>query len=389
VRHKKSYFKDPSDKLQGVFKVWVGYNTPNLLRHVREASMRFKQNQPIRTFYVRGASEALFLGLQALNADGVKVETRNGVALEFDGPVCTTYTHPRERVLFYPVRDANPFFHLFESLWMLSGRNDVEWIDRYNGKIKQYSDDGKIFHGAYGYRWRKWFRFDQLERAIGRLETYPNDRRTVVTMWDPENDFKVSDYLVDVPCNTQIYFSARNGLLEMTVTNRSNDMIWGAYGANVVHMSILQEYVAARLELGVGKYHQFSNNLHAYVDVFDKMKDIPSDFDPYLTLADDGTAYTPPPLVDDHTTFDLELDIWVNEHHLQHDSEHYRISFNNSFFELTATPMRIAWDYWKKKDITEAITKAEIIEDRAWRKACVEWLTRRKELGIENETTST
>ena len=30
----------------------------------------------------------------------------------------------------------------------------------------------------------------------------------------------------------------------MTVCNRSNDMLWGAYGANVVHMSMLQEFVA-------------------------------------------------------------------------------------------------------------------------------------------------
>ena len=334
----------------------------------------------ILTFYARNVSEALFLGLQALQNSGVEVQTRNGPALEFPTPVCTTYTHPRERVLFYPTRDANPFFHLFESLWMLDGRNDVEWVARYNSRISQYSDDGVTFHGAYGYRWRKWFGFDQLETAIDRLNTFPNDRRTVVTMWDPSADFQVDDHLADVPCNTQIYFSVREGLVEMTVTNRSNDLIWGAYGANAVHMSILQEYVAARLELGVGRYHQFSNNLHAYVDILEKMKDIQAEYDPYLTLGKDGLSYNPPPLVDDHTTFDTELTTWINERHLREDSDHYRTPFNNSFFELTATPMRITWALWKDKKVKEAIDYAQTIEDKAWKKACVEWLTRRKEL---------
>mgnify|MGYP003147649168 FL=1 len=172
-------------------------------------------------------------------------------------------------------------------------------------------------------------------------------------MWDPSADFQVNDHLADVPCNTQIYFSVREGLVEMTVTNRSNDLIWGAYGANAVHMSILQEYVAARLELGVGRYHQFSNNLHAYVDIFENMKGIQAEYDPYLTLGKEGLSYNPPPLVDDHTTFDTELTTWINEHHLQENSDHYRTPFNNSFFELTATPMRIAWGLWKNKKVKE------------------------------------
>jgi len=109
----------------------------------------------MQSIYARGVSEALFLGRQALLSSGVAVETRNGSALEFPTPVITTYTHSRERVLFYPERDANPYFHLMESLWMLAGRNDVEWISQFNHRIEEYSDDGDVFHGAYGFRWRE------------------------------------------------------------------------------------------------------------------------------------------------------------------------------------------------------------------------------------------
>ena len=221
-------------------------------------------------FYVRNVSEALFVVKQSLEENGVAVSTRGGDVLEFPGPVTTTYTHPRERVLFYPQRDANPFFHFMESLWMLAGRNDVQFVNTFNGRMNQYSDDGITYHGAYGYRWRKWFGYDQFDRVIERLLSFPNDRRTVLTMWDPVKDLVETNNGKDYPCNTQIFFSERKDLLNMTVVNRSNDLIWGAYGANAVHMSMLQEYFAGRLELGVGTYTQFSNNLHAYVDILDR-----------------------------------------------------------------------------------------------------------------------
>ena len=74
------------------------------------------------------------------------------------------------------------------------------------------------------------------------------------------------------PCNTQIYFWSRNGKLNMTVANRSNDMIWGAYGANAVHMSFLQEYVASMCGVKCGIYTQFTHNLHAYLDTLKTLK---------------------------------------------------------------------------------------------------------------------
>ena len=49
---------------------------------------------------------------------------------------------PCERVLLYPERNANPFFHLYESLWMLAGRNDVAGPARYAKNMNNYSDNG-------------------------------------------------------------------------------------------------------------------------------------------------------------------------------------------------------------------------------------------------------
>jgi len=325
----------------------------------------------------RSASEALYLAKAAMKTVGVERETRAGPVLEFPEPVVTTYTRPRERVIFYPERDANPFFHLMESMWMLDGRNDVPWIQEFNSRIQQYSDNGDTFHGAYGHRWRKHFidewhdnSIDQFKTVIHRLNTYPNDRRTVLAMWDVYNDLKDTNENKDLPCNTHIYFQKRDGILDMTVCNRSNDMIWGCYGANVVHMSFLMEYIASMTGSKMGKYTQFSNNLHAYKEQFEKIKDMGPDYDPYLCISNEE-RYTPLNLVDDPETFDQELKDWVEGDWSSCPR------YKNSFLCYTAEPARQAWRDWKAKEMDEAIAVAKTIASRDWRKACVEWLQRR------------
>jgi hypothetical protein len=52
----------------------------------------------------------------------------------------------------------------------------------------------------------------------------------------------------------------------MTVSNRSNDLIWGTYGANMVHFNLLLTYVAAAVGVPKGYYHQVSSNTHLYMD---------------------------------------------------------------------------------------------------------------------------
>lgn len=216
---------------------------------------------------------ALRAGLDLLGRVGESEPSRNGKVWVAPWPVATTYPNPRNRVSFWPRRDANPFFHLVEAMWMLAGRNDVETVARYASSMSQFSDDQRTLNGAYGHRWRKHFPLDQLNWVIYHLREDPDSRRAVVAMWDAATDPESIDRgTKDAPCNTQVYFRLRREpfspvrALDMTVTCRSNDIVWGAYGANVVHFSFLQEYVACALGARVGVYVQFSNNYHAYVE---------------------------------------------------------------------------------------------------------------------------
>jgi len=197
----------------------------------------------------------------------IDMPSRNGPVRRFNRPVVTCWTNPVDRIVWSKTRDVNPFLHFIEAAWMLAGRNDVELAAYLAPNMKNYSDDGETLHGAYGFRWREWFGFDQLTAIIGELKTNRETRRCVLQMWDGHDDLGTAlKGGRDLPCNTAIYFDPCGDELNMTVTCRSNDAVWGCYGANVVHMSILHEYVAAVTGFKLGTYYQMSNNLHFYLE---------------------------------------------------------------------------------------------------------------------------
>ena len=331
----------------------------------------------------QGVSEAFYLGLQLLKENGIRRDSRAGEVIEYPEPVCTVYRAPEQRVLFYEERNANPFFHFFEAFWMLAGRQDVSYVTNFNKRMSEFSDDGVIFHGAYGYRWRNYFGYDQLDRIVNRLGHIQGDRRAVLSMWDARMDLKKydEDNCKDLPCNTHIYFKVRPcdyryenkkiqnpAQLDMTVCCRSNDIIWGTYGTNVVHFSMLQEYLAARLNAQLGVYRHISDSFHAYSSVFDKVKNIQPDFKPY-----EAWDYKVKPLVDDPESFKNELLRFLENPCTKMSGA------RNSIFPNVAYPMIIAWEACKNvKDINYALTTVSNIEAIDWRIACTEWLERRK-----------
>ena len=216
-----------------------------------------------QTIVTRNVNSALEDGLWLLKISGVHTNSRNGVVIRAPGPVITHYKRPEERVLWSSLRNANPFFHLMESMWMLAGRNDVAWVEKFAKQMREYAEPAGHIHGAYGHRWMTAFGFNQLTQIVNHLNEFPDSRRAVLQMWSANLDLN-QNMAKDIPCNTHAYFERRNESLDMTVCCRSNDIIWGAYGANAVHFSILQQFLAEALGLKQGVYNQFSNNYHLY-----------------------------------------------------------------------------------------------------------------------------
>jgi thymidylate synthase len=311
-------------------------------------------------------------------------------------PVLITYERPCERVLFNQARDANPFFHLYEALWMLAGRNDVAPLAYYNSKIAEMaSDDGKTFNGAYGYRWRAYRGdpdHDQLPLLIQHLKAKPESRRAVLSMWNVEDDLLKINSSKDVACNLSVMFAIRKEevpdferpistklgplptakrYLDMTVTNRSNDMLLGMLGANYVHFTFLQEYMAAHLGVEVGKYHHFTNNLHVYE----------KDWEPEKWLNDNTPEIKGHfPLVKDPKVFDQELFVFVETWALGNGKEEptVKMRWEEPFFSEVARPMMRAFYAHKERDYRKARMWIDSMKGDDWRLACKNWIEKRE-----------
>jgi len=323
------------------------------------------------TIKVKNVNEALIVGSSMLSHDGVKVYSRGMETLEYPTPVCTTYTNPKERVLLLDERDANPFFHLFESLWILAGRQDVYWLAKFNKRMKEYSDDGINFHAAYGYRLRTELGFDQISAAINLLRTTPDTRQCVLQIWNASSDLGSASK--DIPCNDIVMLKIRNDKLNMAVCNRSNDMIWGAYGANVVQFSMLQEYIADKVGVEVGVYNQVSDSFHVYPDnpQWDYLKTLSfSDFNPYKY---DVKTY---PLNAQERNWDNDLLLFCS---LVDSDEHSRVTsalYSTAYFRNVVVPMYKAWAEHRQHNNGLEYTGYILADD--WRTAAYAWLLKRE-----------
>lgn len=204
-------------------------------------------------------SEALPLLAQAVMA-GDEVGSRGGRVMEILHPH-VVLTEPWRREVLTPGRRANVAAQIAETMWVLAGRNDVEWLGRYLPRAKDFSDDGEVWRGGYGPRLRSAYGIDQLAHVVDLLRADPLSRRAVIAIYDPTIDTESGK---DIPCNDFLTFQSRLGLLHMSVTIRSNDLIWGWSGINAFEWSALQEIIAGLLGIGVGELHFSISSLHVY-----------------------------------------------------------------------------------------------------------------------------
>jgi thymidylate synthase len=325
----------------------------------------------MHVIHARNVNEAYTRALHWLNGCFVEKESRNGPVLYAPQTVTTHYHEPRERVLWSAQRDANPFFHLFESLWMLAGGRDVDTLKYLVPSIAQYSDNGVDFHGAYGFRWRHHFHtetafqpIDQVVQVIHMLRADPETRRAYIAMWDPCVD--LSRISKDLPCNVGAKFEIHDGKLNMMVFNRSNDIIWGCYGANVVQFSMLQEYIAACVGVEVGWYEQISTNFHAYKDTWTKVWPHAPHDDAYLS---DAIIHE---LVTNPSTFLMDCIYFMAQFQqsravLPAMTTH----LGNRFFHAVAGPMSVAYHTYRTVGPARAHT---FLQDSLNRHGPVDWI---------------
>jgi thymidylate synthase len=204
--------------------------------------------------------------LAELEQHGEEVGSRAGRVRELTH-VGITLTEPWRRELLVEARKPNLAAQIAETMWVLAGRSDIEFLSHYLPRAADFSDDGKTWRAGYGPRLRGWppceqsEPIDQLRTVFELLKRDPLSRQAVASIWDPALDYRASK---DIPCNNWLSFSSRLGHLDLHVAIRSNDAIWGWSGINAFEWSALQEIMAALLGISVGGLHFSTTSFHLY-----------------------------------------------------------------------------------------------------------------------------
>lgn len=169
--------------------------------------------------------------------------------------------NPMDNLITHRNRNWNHEYAEAEWLWYLSGDRNLKKLGELYGKIpeiwKRMANKAGNVMSNYGWQWNRDY---QLEIAVNKLKENPETRQASVSIFDGKEFYK---YHYDTPCTYAIHFYITNGSLNMSVMMRSNDL-WYGFCNDQYCFSMMQKMVADRLNLPVGTYYHFANNLHLY-----------------------------------------------------------------------------------------------------------------------------
>ena len=236
-----------------------------------------------------GINDFLVKSSRLLLEKGVVRETRGMKCYEIPEPFMFKIIEPTARLVTIPERKWNLTLPYAESLWLASGRNNMDFISHYLHRMKDFSDDGMFMRAGYGPRLRAYngesqdyhvsevlpqepLLIDQFKYVVDCFEKDSNTRRAIINIDDTMKDELEEDGKIkttkDIPCTRLLHFirNSQTGKLDLTVFMRSNDMLWGASAVNIFNFTFMQEYFSSMLGLEVGSYYHIANNFHYYED---------------------------------------------------------------------------------------------------------------------------
>lgn len=183
----------------------------------------------------------------------------------------------RQRAPMIPARRLSLVFNFAESLWYLSGRDDLDFIAYYAPSMSKYSADGNRLTGtAYG---RAIFggssgEDDQWGTIVRQLREDPDSKRAVLQIFGAE-ELRIPAN-PDVSCTLGLQFLIRDGALHAVGFMRANDCYRGM-ASDVFSFTFLQEMLATQLGLELGSYVHTVGSLHIYDTDRDRVSEVLAD----------------------------------------------------------------------------------------------------------------
>lgn len=148
--------------------------------------------------------------------------------------------------------------------WEEKMKEFVESIKNDDDFAKKWGELGPV----YGKQWRDFEGVDQLQDVIDRIKTNPNDRRMIVSAWNPP---RIPDMALP-PCHLLFQFYVADGKLSLQMYQRSCDTFLGV-PFNIASYSLLLMMIAQVTDLKPGTFVHTYGDLHLYSNHFDQVRE--------------------------------------------------------------------------------------------------------------------
>lgn len=159
---------------------------------------------------------------------------------------------------------------IYELLWLISGDTNIRFLKENDVRIwNEWADENGDLGPVYGAQWRNFNGqgIDQLKDVVHRLRTNPNDRRMIVSAWNPAQ----IDQMALPPCHAFFQFYVANGKLSCQLYQRSCDMFLGV-PFNIASYSLLTMMMAQVAGLEAGEFIHTLGDTHIYHNHFEQVK---------------------------------------------------------------------------------------------------------------------
>lgn len=160
---------------------------------------------------------------------------------------------------------------IYELLWFIKGDTNVKYLQEHGVRIwNEWADENGDLGPIYGAQWRNWNGdgIDQLAEVIATLKRNPNDRRMIVSAWNPSQ--LAAMHLP--PCHMMFQFYVANGKLSCMLYQRSCDMFLGV-PFNIASYALLTMMIAQVCELKLGDFVHVLGDTHIYHNHFEQVKE--------------------------------------------------------------------------------------------------------------------
>ncbi|MBO4294757.1 MAG: thymidylate synthase [Alphaproteobacteria bacterium] len=160
---------------------------------------------------------------------------------------------------------------IHELLWFIKGDTNIKYLQDNGVRIwNEWADENGDLGPVYGAQWRNWNNdgIDQLADVIERIKKTPNDRRLIVTAWNPS---QIGQMKLP-PCHMMFQFYVANGKLSCMLYQRSCDMFLGV-PFNIASYALLTMMIAQVCDLQPGEFIHTLGDTHIYHNHFEQVKE--------------------------------------------------------------------------------------------------------------------